>query len=168
MGAVAAAASSAVGMSFFLAAGAKVVAPRGAREALAFAKVPTPLRSVAALTLAALELLVGLALLVVGTRLTALLALALLLPFTAFLVVLARRAPGIRCGCLGDVGEVDHVVGLGRNSLLVLLLVLALVEPPGRASFLAAVAGAQVVVLMLVVSTGLSVLRRAADLAEAR
>lgn len=157
--AAAAAASSAVGISLVLAAGVKVGKADGAREAMAFMKVPVRLQLPATIALATIELFAGLALLFLGSRVAAVAGLALLLPFTALLLVLARKAPTTRCGCLGDLGEVDHVVGVGRNILLVLLLVLASVEVPGRPTIMAVLAGVQVVILMLVVSTGLSVMR---------
>jgi hypothetical protein len=48
-----------------------------------------------------------------------------LVAFSAFLLLLARRAPAVPCGCFGDIVDVGHTGALVRNGTLLLLLACA-------------------------------------------
>ena len=83
---------------------------------------------------------------------------AALLAFSAFLTFLATRGSSVPCGCIGDlVGNRGRGVGIARNLCLLGLLALA-ASQPGDPSAVTLAVGAQVALLLILLSEGLPII----------
>jgi hypothetical protein len=151
-------AQATVAIIFAGSAVAKLREPSAALDALSTLRIPVRLRSQVIRALVLLELILA-ALLLTRAGPSAIVPAVLCLSlFTAFLVYLARSAPGTSCGCLGDVGSGEYAPGIVRNALLIALLMFAWLQGADH-SWLTIAVGMQVAVLILVVTEGSAILR---------
>lgn len=148
-----------VGVVFLMAAVLKLRRPMSVAPALAAIGLPRVARAPAALGIAGIECLLGGLLIFTGDRASVIVAAGAVALFTALLAYLEARAPGARCGCLGEFGSGDHLMGIARNGLLLGLLVLALVSP-ARPDGLAVITAVQVALGIAIVPEGIQLVRR--------
>jgi len=160
-------AQAAVAVIFAGSAVAKLREPSAAVDALSTLRLPAHLRSQGMRALVLLELILAALLLTRAGPSAIVPAILSLILFTAFLVYLARSAPGTSCGCLGDVGSGEHVPGIVRNALLIALLIFAWFRGADH-SWLTIAIGTQIAVLILVVTEGSAILRGFHTLARER
>lgn len=150
--------------SVFVVSGAAKFADRdGTREAVAGFGVPSGMVPVVALSLAPVEFLVAVLVLIPATAAVGLaLALALLAAFTAAVIIALRAGRRPECHCFGRIGGAD-ISGrtVARNAALILIAVLGLAgvaadgRPAGGALLLAALGGL-VLASALVAAEGLA------------
>jgi hypothetical protein len=153
-------ARAAVALLFLLAASAKLVRPASTSAALGVLRIPNRYRTTVTRVLALVEVAVAASLLLVESRTVLLAPAAMLLGFSVFLGHLASRGAAVACGCLGDLGSSSHWLGLSRNLCLLALLAVAAGGDPGGTTPWSVLGGAQVAVLLIVVTEGIYVVRR--------
>jgi hypothetical protein len=76
-------------------------------------------------------------------------AVVLLVAFSTVLVVLMRRAPNVRCGCLGELGLGGHGASLARNAFLLGLAVVGATAGESDWSLASVATGIQLALLVL-------------------
>ncbi|MDQ3822741.1 MAG: hypothetical protein M3321_05820 [Actinomycetota bacterium] len=150
---------AAVGL-FFIGTGIlKLVRPRVLDGALAALRVPSAVRLPASVALALGELLLGVVMIAVAGPVVLLAAGIALAGFSGMLGFLAKRAPQVSCGCLGELGTGAHSLGLVRNALLATLLVAAATAPSNALGVAPLAIGLQLALLVTVATEGLYVIR---------
>jgi len=149
-----------VALLFLLAASAKLVRPAATSAALGLLRVPNRYRTIVTRLLALVEVVVAASLLLIESRTALLAAAVMLLGFSVFLGHLAYRRAAVACGCLGDLGSRSHWLGLSRNLCMLALLALAAGGDPGKTTLWSVLGGAQVAVLLIVVTEGIYVVGR--------
>jgi hypothetical protein len=154
---IAAIARSAVGIFFLVAGTAKLARPKSMSAALGVLRVPDSYRPAVTVLLALGELIMGVALLLVGGRAILILPAITLVTFTLFLTYLASRREATACGCLGDLGSANNLLGLIRNVCLLGLLVIA-TSASADATPGAMLGGLQIVLLLIALTEGLHVI----------
>lgn len=150
----------AVGIAFAVSGVLKLAQPSSGGDALRELGVPRRLLTPLPVALGVAELVMGTLLLVVGGPIVMALAALALIAFTVVLATLHRRAPETSCGCLGDLSSPGgHLRGIARNLCLLALLAVAAVGGADGVEWLAAVAGLELALVLVLATEGLPVLR---------
>jgi putative oxidoreductase len=149
----------AVGVFFVASAVLKVVAPASVHESLDAFHLTSVWRTPLVVALPAVEITIGGLLVFTGGKVGLIIGGGSVALFSVFLGLLTLRAPGVRCGCLGDLGSGDHALGLVRNLILALLVILAWSSTSAAPGPLAVIGGVEIAFAVAVLSEGIYVLK---------
>jgi hypothetical protein len=152
------AAQAAVALIFAVSAATKLRNPSAAVEGLRVLGIRARIDALVVAPLVVVELTVAILLLTLDGVAAVGPAILALAAFTAFLAYLARNAPETSCGCMGDVGSNEHMLGIARNVILLGLLVFAWLGGAEH-SLVTVGVGAQLALLIIVSSEGFATLR---------
>jgi hypothetical protein len=148
-----------VGAFLLVSAGLKLGQPGQPIEALRAVRVPASWRKPVLGLLVVGEAGTAVLLLTRGGWLGPVAAAVMLGALTAFLALIAVRAPSAPCGCLGDLGFGDQTVAFVRNGMLLALLAVGVVSR-GAPSLVTVAAGAELAILVIVLTEGVHLLLR--------